>query len=153
MAVDDRLADVVADGARRALAAIVAGRPGQRLAGFALCTDDDLNSLSAAGCTREFLAEQDPSRLFQPTEWPGDVADSFGDARRMLAGQHDRAETFRSLITALMRLRREGAVADDVFLVVCGTDPGELLTRLEEVAVRELNPAGVLARWLTDGTG
>jgi hypothetical protein len=151
--VDDRLAEVVADGARLALAAIVARRPGEHLTGFALCTDDDLSSLSAAGCTREFLAGHDPAWQFQPTEWPDDVPDPFGEARRMLAGQHDRTETFRSLVAALTRLRREGTVADDVFLVVCGTDPGELLTRLEEAAVRELNSAGVLTRWPADGTG
>jgi hypothetical protein len=153
MVADDRLAEAVADGARRALTAIVAGRPAERLAGFALCTDDDLRSLSAAGCTKEFLAERDPSWLFQPTEWPEDVPDHFGDAWRILSEQTDRTRAFESLVAALMRLRREGLVADDVFLVVCGTDPGELLTRLEEVAVRQLNPAGVLARWLSDGAG
>ncbi|MEU4624977.1 DUF4303 domain-containing protein [Actinoplanes sp. NPDC023801] len=153
MVADDRLAEAVADAARQALAVIIDGRPGEHLAGFALCTDDDLMSLSAAACTREFLECRDLAELYQPTEWPDDVADCFEDARRILSQEPDRTRAFQSMVAALIRLRREGTVADEVFLVVCGTDPGELLVRLEEVAVRQLNPAGVLVRWLDNGAG
>ena len=153
----ERPAEMVADAVRRSLADFVARRPGERLAGFALCTDDDLRSLSAVGCTHEMLADQDPQRLFQPVEWPGDEAgDRFTEARRALwaragaaagtgFGEHVKGG-FAMLVAALARLRLDGHVADDVFLVALSTDPGELLTALEDAAVRVLNPADVYAR-------
>jgi hypothetical protein len=153
---EDRLADVVAEGTRRALAAIL-NPAGEHLVGFALCTDDDLRSLSAVGCTREFLAGHDPTWLFHPTEWPDDAGDCLGEAGRILwtradacdqvtSGQHVE-RSFACLVAALKRLRSDAAVDDDVFLVALSTDAGERLTALEDAAVRELNPAEFHSRW------
>lgn len=155
MVADDRLADVIARGTQRALAALLRSHPAEHLAGFALCTDDDLASLSAAGCTREFLAAHDPAWLFHPTEWP--YNDSLGEAGRLLRAEADACaaatfpdhvqRSFACLVAALRQLRSQAAVGEDVFLVALATDPGERLTALEEAAVRDLNPAAFHRRW------
>jgi hypothetical protein len=150
--------EVITGAARRGLAALVQAHPGERLAGYALCTDDDLRTVYAVGCTREFLADQPADRLFLPTEWPdGDDDASFEEARQTMYARADAAvgtafgqhvlQSFAALVAALRQLRLENRVGDDVFLVALSTDPGELLTALEDAGVRDLNPAGLYDRW------
>jgi len=48
---------------------LAAERPGEHLAGIALCTSDDANGVLLAGCTDPTDTGNDPDMLFQPVDW------------------------------------------------------------------------------------
>jgi hypothetical protein len=150
---------------RTSCAAIKTAHPGESLAGYALGTDDGLETLSYFAVTRESLAptSTDPDLLFAPTDWP-EVPEPqvFDEVERQLRSRAATARdfqthvnhTFRLLVFALAEAKREGIFQDDVFLSVLSTDPSAHLEELENDSVRRLNTAvlveardAFLARW------
>ena len=146
------------DAVSGAVAAFAIRRPGHRLAGLALCTDDDLCTLCPMAVSAEDV-ERSPHQdlLFQPTEWQIDV--EYKEVREVDLELQRRSEetssfptyvdeTFAALVSALHRARASGLVEAGVFLTVLSTDPSEKLSLLEDEAVRVLNvPTLAAARW------
>jgi hypothetical protein len=146
---------------RRTCEAMRSAHPGVSLAGYALATDDGLESLSHFAVTREALSSSpDPDLLFSPTDWPlAPEPRVFDEMARQLRSRAAAAtdhvdDSFRLLVDALAEAKREGVFRDDVFLSVLSTDPSAHLEELESASVRRLNPARIvqardafLARW------
>ena len=154
-----RLLELVASAVRASVAELTRAHPGERLASYALCTDDSMMSLAHVACTREALGAAGDALLFMPTDWPyEDGIGCFDDAHELLRAHHEQAvqdSTFRehvttsfaALVEALRQVRAARLVADDVVLIVCSTDPSPIMLARERDAVRELNDAAVLARY------
>jgi hypothetical protein len=156
--------DAVKVAVHSSCAAIRAAHPGESLAGFALATDDGLETLSDFFVTREGLAASaNTDFLFAPTDWPeGLDPDPFDALSEQLRSWSDVAtdfhahvnDSFAVLVEALAETKREGLFEDHVFLSVLSTDPSRHLRGLERSSVRLLNVASIvkdreafLARW------
>jgi hypothetical protein len=151
------LAGAVAAAVRASCAAIEAARPGEPLAGYALATDDGVETLAYLAVTAPALAARaDPDLRFSPTDWPEPPGCAAVDAvdrwlrARAAAAPDLRAhvdDSFRLLVEVLADLKRDGVFPDDVFLSVLSTDPSDHLEELEAASVSRLNgPALVQAR-------
>ena len=142
---------------RGSLEAIGAAHPGERLNGYALCTDDCLRTLFHAGCTTESCKGDEESELrCVPVDWPyGEGDHLFRRANAELVAHADASEDFSAhveaafafLVDALGGLRNEGVFGDDVLLIVTSTDPGPRLQELADAAVRRLNPPRLFELW------
>lgn len=165
LAEDHRFLSALESAVRRTVRAVLRDRPGETLAGYALCTDDGLETLFHRSVTDAVLeSSANQGLLFCPTDWSCELeAEAFdtvdGELRRRAAAAVDlRAHvdsSFGLLIDALAELKREGVFAPSVFLSVLSTDPNEYLEELENSSVRRLNEPsvvsarqGFLDRWI-----
>jgi hypothetical protein len=157
---DDGLVDELREAIRRSIAIIEAAHSGERICGFALCTDDDLSTLYHVACTHEFCARHPDGHIaWVPVDWEyNEGAELFERSSLLLrtrgirvdseAAHHEHVETgFRDLTSALLVARLEDLVSDDTLLLVTSTDPGWMAEQLAVVATRRLNPDDVAARW------
>jgi len=146
--VDQEFQDAVVSAVQRTVAALAAERPLERLAGYALTTDDSLETVGCIAVTREgLLASDDGDLLYQPPNWPLEPdwgafelaysllqrsVDLPGDG---LAHVH---RSFEALVRALEILKAKGLFGADVYLSVLSTDPSDYLVELESSAVKRL---------------
>jgi len=133
---------------RRTAARLQADHPGEALAGYALITDDGLETLSCTAVTEEVLAvSPEPDLLFCPTDWPYEPEPAaFESASQQLRTQGTGADlrshvdgAFATLVQALAEIRAEGLFPPEVFLSVLSTDPSAYLESLEGSSVQRLN--------------
>jgi hypothetical protein len=133
----------------------------ERIVGYALLTDDGLETVGHVACSEEWLAScEEPGARFEPVEWPyAEGSEAFDQTRTLLAagapaverdeerfGAHV-AQSHAALVSALKELKEEGAIPAEVFLSVISTDPNERLRTLEAKAVRALNADVLVAGW------
>lgn len=153
-AADREFVEMVKSAVQRTVTALGRQRVGETLMGYALCTDDGLETLLHQAITQEALqASGDPDLLFMPTDWPFEPdPEAFDDAdeklrsRALCAGdlQVHVERSFSLLTLALAELRNDQFFAPGVFLKVLSTDPSEYLERLEDQAVERLNGRDVV---------
>jgi len=135
---------------------LIRDKGGDNLAGFALCTDDDLTTLFAAMASKEWMNDlQNEDLYFWPPDWPTTgFADSLGETAKCLrarrlgesgTGVIDRS--FECLVAVLQQLRAEGVLGNRVGIQITSTDPSEHLEQLASAAVRRLNSAEFYSRW------
>ena len=131
--------------------ALRASHSGERLLGYALCTDDSVTTLSAVACTAESLAEsRAPDARWLPVEWScWDSGEGFAFARGLLDASYrargsegfdahvERA--FDVCVESLGELRARRRVEDDVLLVAISTDPGPPLSEWAVAGAAKLN--------------
>ena len=132
-------------------------RPTDRLAGFALCTDDDLSSLNCLLVgDQDLVAVTGPDLMYMPAEWPfSPKAKTLRFASRALFQRSESTtdfeahvdDSFATLVAALQRARASGEIATDVFLVVLSTDPSDYLLELQTRAIERLNGPEVADGW------
>lgn len=124
------------------------------LAGFSLCTDDDLVTVLCHAVDHAELSASEfeyEDVLFCPTQWSF-FRDTpiFDEAAKELQGRPKSIETiedrFEVLIKAMTRLKSDGHFKEGVYLSVISTDPGELTERLGEVSIERLNEADLVQR-------
>lgn len=152
--------ETIKDALRRVLPLLSRSHPGERISGFALCTDDSLSTLFHVASTREFVARsRAPFVEFVPVEWKyADGAEHLEEANKILESRY-RATTkesfpahvdqsFREMAAALQELKAEGLFDETVFLTVCSTDPGPELEEMETSVVTLLNSKEVADRWM-----
>jgi hypothetical protein len=148
---------------------------GQRLTGYALCTDDEVCGVYHVACTAEHAAtagaelrellkkEYGPESgvydvRFKPEEWKLDAErDDLEAASKLLALRadldvegdcHTQCEkAFECLVLALERCRSKGIFADDVYLCALSMDPCDAMERMGDEAVLRLNAPGVVREW------
>ena len=72
---------------------------------------------------------------------------SWRDSARSRPFDSHVAVCFASLVQALAELRSRASLSDEVFLGATSTDPGPLLERLRNAAVRRLNSPLMVERW------
>jgi hypothetical protein len=135
-------------------AALRRAYPTEELAGYALCTDDGVETLFYLATTREVLsASTDPDLLFTPTDWTYDPgAAAFQLTAKYLRHRADAAtdfhrhvdSAFAGLVEALSRARDDGCFDGNVFLSVLSTDPSAHLEQLEAAAIARLNKEAIL---------
>jgi hypothetical protein len=124
----------------------------ERLSGYALLTDDGLQTIGQVACTDEFLAECPVSAAwYNAAEWTYDEGVQAFDRVREIMVAHGKAaktaeqfeahveEAFAALVAAMRALKSEGVFDDTIFLTVMSTDPNERLLELEGMAVEALN--------------
>lgn len=145
---NEELSESVKRAVRQTVTAIRARHPQERLAGYALLTDDDLTTLTCMAITVEALAASGAGEalLFSPTDWPDeDEASSFSETRlrlRALAATDSRNHeqvAFASFVRALSDAKAEGLFSPEVFLSVLSTDPSIRLEALEKSSIERLN--------------
>jgi hypothetical protein len=151
---DRTFVDLVKVAVRRTFVALRRAHPDEALVGYALCTDDGLETLLCMAATDCALAASaDPDLLFTPTDWPYEPEPAAADE----VNQHLRDEAastsdlrahvdrmFGSRVLALAELRSEGLIATDVFLSVLSTDPSDYLECLETNSISSLNTASLV---------
>jgi hypothetical protein len=141
---------------RASIASVRNDRLSETLAGFALLTDDGVQTLYGAALTKEALTSSpDPEvMLFVPTEWPLEperqAFNALG-AKLRESEPTDEASfeahvdsSFAILVTALAETRAEGLFAPEVFLTVTSTDPSDYMNELATAAIARLNEAGLV---------
>ena len=153
-AVDRNLIDLVKEAVRRTVAVMRKLHPDESLVGYALCTDDGLETLLCMVVTDTAIASStDPDLLYTPTDWPYEpeptVLDRANEYLRTLgaAASGLRAhvdEAFASLVVALAELRAEGLFEPSVFLSALSTDPSDYLETLETESVATLNAPDIV---------
>lgn len=157
----DELAKMVAEAASSSILLLKSARPAEHISGYALCTDDSLSTLFHVATSREFCAKS-PIRdvQFLAIEWPYDEGrDLFDEPYARLSALHKKARaseafashlesSFAALQGALLSLRKNNLVDQDVLLVVTSTDPGRWSRRRTVEAVRKLNSAELFQRWV-----
>lgn len=157
---DPSFTDLVALACEKHLAALAQQRAGETLAGYALCTDDDLSTLYGVAVTREYLPSAPyPEARYVPVEWPyGHRTSLFDEAQLVIEGRYTAASdggaltahiegTFACLVEALRRARAQKLVGDEVLLVVTSTDPGPELAALATRGARALNAPELYEAW------
>ncbi len=120
---------------------------GSRVAGFALLTDDDVVSISAAFTDDS----RDECRFESPNDWPHQVFEpAFEPAYEALQRHHARLEfsehksaAFASFVEALRRVKADGLFLG-AYLAVISTDPSPAMERRADDAAIQLNSAEVL---------
>ena len=145
---------------RRSLAAFQREHADQTLAGYAVCTDDELITLSGVATSHEYLATvADPCLRYSAVEWPfGHDPDAFDAARAELVRRNAAADlpgqlrdhvvaSFQAIVAALEQVRASGDLGDDVLVYLLSTDPSPFLESLERQAVRRLNSPQGQANW------
>jgi len=155
MTIGDRqLIEIIKQAIRRTIAVGREEHPHESLAGFALLTNDGLETLSSLSVTSEVLrASSNPDLLFVATDWPyeGDP-DAFDAAsaelrRRAAAatdfGQHV-DQSFELLVKALAEVKAERLFGSQVFLSALSTDPSADLVKLWDSAVQRLNDGALI---------
>ncbi len=144
----EELLQSVKDAVRATLAALGGQRPGEKLAGYALLTDDSLATLTYMAITERAVASGGgDDLLFSPTDWPYDYeAGAFESASAQLAASEAASESdervddaFALLVQALADLRGEEIFPPTAFLSVLSTDPSPHLEALESASVERLN--------------
>ena len=146
---DQTLKDKVKAAIVRTTAALRAQHPDHEIAGYALCTDDGLETLLYLGVAEQVLQSgADPDLLFTPTDWPYEAeAAAFDEADRLLRERAAVASdlrrhvdnSFQTLVDALSEARADGVFGEDVFLSVLSTDPSDYLEELEATSIQRLN--------------
>jgi hypothetical protein len=140
------------DAIRRTAAALRSEYPRESLAGYALLTDDAVETLSYLAISKEALAANpQEDLLFSPTDWPYEPESTAFDVAaqqlRVRSSQTDlRAhvdESFAALVQALAESKKEGVFPEGVFLSVLSTDPSPHLEALEKAAIQLLNDASL----------
>lgn len=157
---DSSFTDLVALACERHLAALAQHRAGETLAGYALCTDDDVSTLYGVAVTREYLPSAPyPEARYMPVEWPyGHRTSLFDESQLAIEARYTAASdagalgphieaTFACLVEALRRARAQKLVGDEVLLVVTSTDPGPELEALATRGVRALNAPEQYEAW------
>ena len=156
----EELRTAVIKGIRHARLAFSKHHPGESLNGFALVTDDGLETLGYFANSEEFTAQNGEGNVrFEPVEWLYCEGDSgFAQARSILTSmartagangvfaEHVRA-AFGVLVDSLIAARAEGLFRQEVFLTVISTDPSDELVRLENQAVPQLNSPELVEAW------
>ncbi len=144
---------------RATVRAVCQKHPDAQLAGYALCTDDELSTLSYLAVTDEYLrVESDPDLQFTPTDWPYDPEqERFDDLSNVLQSRSEAAEedasysyetkAFDELVRALAETRAENIFGPDVFLAVLSTDPCDHTEALADAAVATLNEPHIVEQW------
>ena len=162
------LIDLVRLGSTKAIAGIRAQTNGDPLVAFALCTDDDLCSVTHVGCTLSYEDNSDvPGVRFLPGDWQQlsdpeppellEVSAHFQKTLRELAAPNWSARApvlFDALVEGLYFAKLDAGALDASFLTVASMDPCDHTAQLEEQAISRLNePAVVRAwrRWQLDG--
>jgi hypothetical protein len=148
MQANEELFESAKRAVRQTVTAIRARHPRERLAGYALLTDDGLTTLNCMALTNEALAASGAADalLFSPTDWPDeDDGASFSETSHLLrelaaADSRDHVQgVFASLVRALADAKAEGLFSPDVFLSVLSTDPNAQLEALEKTSIARLN--------------
>lgn len=152
--LDRQFIDGVKLAIRRTVAALKTEVPAETLAGYALLTDDALETLSYLAVTEEALrTNSDPDLLFVPTDWPYESgSDAFDAADAQLRQRASVAAELRQhvdrsfgiLVKALAESKAEGVFDPSVFISVLSTDPSKYLLTLWDSAVRRLNEPNVV---------
>ena len=122
------------------------------LAGFALGTDDDVSSLFAVVCSKQWVAENGKKMGLQFNEWSDYMAESeFNKVSRQLfdiSTNHNmsddewllmRDKLFELIVQEFVRAKKQYRINDDVFLCVGSTDPSDYMLSLELNGVQQLN--------------
>ena len=152
---------LVADAARRAVAAVRRAHPDQHIDAFALVSDDSAMTIGCMANSREALAasEYGEEMLWNPAEWAFDDGGAYFDsACRLLLQAHRELpfdvdfDTFRSgvfdaCIAALAQLDAEGVFGAgaqrEEFVLLFEVSDSEPL----EGVMARLNPPAVVARF------
>src|SRR5262245_31652450 len=119
------------------------------LAGYALCTDDDLVTLYHVAVTRSTLhARPDYGDLWlMPVDWELAADDRlFAPAYARLVASSESASdhvahvrcTFEALVQALLAIRSRALLPVAATLIVTSTDPGPMLQELADDAILRL---------------
>ena len=153
--IDEEFINTVKMAIRRSVRAVETKFPNETLSGYALCTDDGLETLLYYAITREALhSSSDADLLFCPTDWPYTLdSESFDEGDKELRNRAESAKDIREhidssfglLVDALSEMRKEGVFGDDVFLSVLSTDPSEYLEMLENMSVEKLNQTSIVS--------
>ena len=123
--------------------------------GFALCTDDDVETIYHAYATRQWVADHEdgyPEIGFISVEWAQSSSDHLflplsqtlrvwaaTDERRAPDFDAGRSMRFQALVEAMKLCRDEGLFDTHTLLCVGSTDPDGLMERLAGNAGRLLN--------------
>jgi len=133
------------------------------LFGFALCTDDDVETLYHVFATREWVAGRAadyPEIGFLSVEWTQSSGDQLflplsarlrelatSDNRAGLDPDVGRAGRFQALVEAMSVCRSEGLFDARTLLSVGSTDPDPLMIKLSCDAARDLNTEEIAAAY------
>ena len=147
-------------GVKNSLLELASDHPGDPVAGYALCTDDELSTLFWVATTHRHIATVSDTKLkFSAVEWPhGHSSDALRAAQDMLAEQHRSAlargaleehvfESFAALVEALTHARTQGLIPPSALVYAASTDPSPRLDDLERQCVVHLNPPDVVRLW------
>jgi hypothetical protein len=129
---------------------------GRTLVGFALLTDDDVETLLASTLSAEELSQGDGDLVFDLGAWSeteSAALERCGAEFRVLSRQRKSREdhvesSFALLVKALLESRQEGVFGRDVFLIVSSTDPGPGMDERANAAARALNDAETVSKRL-----
>jgi hypothetical protein len=158
--------DALRRAVRSHLSAIAEVHPNERLAGYALFTDNDLTQVVGWASTFESCARSKVEDVrWLPVRWPyGARWPLFAQPTMILRARYDDTHDARSvgahversfadLLTVLTELREEGLVGGEVLLAALSIDPDPGFRARELEAAAALNPAelaGVLKAALRD---
>jgi hypothetical protein len=143
-----------ANAIRKAVAEMTAEFGSDKIHGFALCTDDDVMTLSPATCTKNWVAEREAGYEaigYIYTEWDQNAGgEHFGSISKAVARMAESAadgsardNRFESFVLALQDCRDEGLFDPETLLCCGSTDPSDHLEMLAMRAVDRLNTAAV----------
>ncbi|MGQ0801010.1 MAG: DUF4303 domain-containing protein [Pseudomarimonas sp.] len=158
----ESLKEAVKASVQKTLQSLANSHFGESVCGYALLTDDDLQSLGYLAVTREYLERHGNESRYEITDWPyADGVEAFDEPRRLMGecaqSSHSHRDhvdaSFGALVEALHDLRLAGVFANDVFLTAASTDPSEHLEQLEDDAARILNEREIYKGWRASISG
>lgn len=123
------------------------------LAGYALCTDDELRSLFVARIpAHPSPNELDDDTLYSPMDWPdllydGPTTEPSTHLQRLADSTTSPThveDAFEALVAALEHAKRTGLFSESTYLTVLSTDPSEHLEALSEAAEIRLNSRSIV---------
>lgn len=149
------LPSLVAKEVRSATKRLFDGFDKDNIWGFALCTTDDVSSVTSVGSTKKWIEEkrnENPDVGVSPSEWSmetmRDDYEELNEKLRKLSIMNscndmtwlDEVErVFLGLVDGLKLIRDEGYFSTDTMLFVHGLDPNDNIARLSEESQRILN--------------
>ena len=139
---------------------------GDELISFAICTDEDLLSVYAAGCTRASIDnDDDPGARYRPAEWSEESAAmdkcsalltnlarrayASGDAGADASARQPawKRELFGRVVDVLLRQRALGTFSEEQFVFFGPHDCGDEMWEWMSDAVERLNGPEIRRAW------
>ena len=146
--VHENLRRCTVDAIRKACVDMANEYGSDKLAAFALCTDDDVMTLYSVACTQSWVREREPDYAGIGciyVEWDqtagGSHFDAISTTVAALAGDDGSTarQRFDAIALALGDARNEGLFDSDVLLCCGSTDPSDEMEMLAMRAVDRLN--------------